>query len=271
MENKRILTLQDISCVGKCSLTVALPVLSACGLETCILPSAVLSTHTGGFVNISFRDLTDDIPAILSSWKDNNITFDGIYTGYLGNKRQIDTVKILKDEFLNPGGLLIVDPAMADNGNLYSGFDSLHVDAMRELCKVADIIIPNLTEACLLTNTEYKEKFDVDEINSIIKKCGNLGPETVIVTGASDEEDFTGAAVYNNNNLSFVKTKKLPGTYHGTGDLFASVFTGKLLSGKSILEAVRIAVDYVSNTIQFSLDNPSPKYGVRFEEYLHTL
>ena len=159
MEYKRVLTVQDISCFGQCSLTVALPILSACGVETCILPSAVLSTHTAGFTGFTFRDLTDDMPKILDHWKSENISFDCIYTGYLGSITQIEYVKRMKNELLKDGAKLIVDPAMGDNGKLYSIFDLEYAKEMAKLCAVADVIVPNITEACYMTGVEYKENY----------------------------------------------------------------------------------------------------------------
>ena len=160
MKNAKILTVQDISCVGQCSLTVALPVISACGVETCVLPSAVLSTHTAGFSGYTFRDLTDDMPAINEHWKKEKIAFDAIYTGYLGSARQIGYVKDLLATVLSEGGVAVVDPAMADNGALYPGFDAAFVEEMKGLCALADYVVPNITEACMLTGVEYKTEYD---------------------------------------------------------------------------------------------------------------
>ena len=158
--DKRILTVQDISCVGQCSLTVALPVLSACGVETAVLPSAVLSTHTGGFTGYTFRDLTADMPAIAQHWKNAGIGFDAVYTGYLGSAEQVRYVREIMDALLMPGGVRIVDPAMADNGKLYAGFEAAFVEKMKELAFSADYLLPNITEAALLTGMEYRESYD---------------------------------------------------------------------------------------------------------------
>ncbi|MGI6218122.1 MAG: bifunctional hydroxymethylpyrimidine kinase/phosphomethylpyrimidine kinase, partial [Coriobacteriales bacterium] len=160
MTYKRILTIQDISCVGQCSLTVALPIISACGIETCILPSAVLSTHTGGFTGFTVRDLSDDIPGIAAHWQKEGIKFDAIYTGYLGSEDQIDYVLDISEKLTNPGAVKIFDPAMADNGSLYPAFDDKYVVAMRRLCSHADFVLPNITEASLLTGMEYRTEYD---------------------------------------------------------------------------------------------------------------
>ena len=154
--SKKILTVQDISCYGQCSITVALPILSHYGIETAILPSAVLSTHTSGFTNFTVHDLTDEMPKIINHWIDENIRFDAIYTGYIGNKVQFDYILDNKDRLLNEGGLFIVDPAMADNGKMYYGLDEFIVLGMKKMCMQADYILPNITEACFLTGIEYK-------------------------------------------------------------------------------------------------------------------
>ena len=195
MNDSRILTIQDISCVGQCSLTVALPILSACGIETAILPSAVLSTHTGGFTGFTFRDLTDDMPAIAAHWHKENIKFDAIYTGYLGSIKQIDIVKEIMESTLENHGKKIVDPAMADNGNLYSIFDMDYVKEMKTLCDMADIILPNITEACFLTDTEFKTSYDKSYVMDLLKKL-STGDKTIILTGVSYTSDTTGVVVY---------------------------------------------------------------------------
>ena len=188
MSYKRLLTIQDISCVGQCSLTVALPIISACGIETAVLPSAVLSTHTAGFSGYTFRDLTDDMPAIKDHWIKENIKFDAIYTGYLGSTKQIDYVADIFDSVGVDGCIKAVDPAMADNGNLYPGFDKEFVEAMKGLCSKADYLIPNITEASFLTDMEYKTEYDRKYIDQLIEKMCALGAKNIILTGVSYEE-----------------------------------------------------------------------------------
>ena len=182
MDYKRVLTIQDISCFGQCSLTVALPILSACGVETVILPSAVLSTHTGGFTGFTFRDLTDDIPSIAAHWKKEGIDFDAIYTGYLGSVKHIDMVKDIFKTLTRENGIKIVDPAMADNGNLYYGFDEVYASAMASLCAEADLVLPNITEACFMTGMEYKEKYDEQYVNDILDALEKAGMKNIILT-----------------------------------------------------------------------------------------
>lgn len=263
MPYNKILTIQDISCVGQCSLTVALPILSACGQETCILPSAVLSTHTGGFKGFTFRDLSDDIPLILQHWLKENIKFDAIYTGYLGSIRQIDMVKEVMDKASKPGCKRIVDPAMADNGKLYVGFDQAYVEAMKSLCGVADMVVPNITEASFLTGTEYKESYDEKYIDDLIKKLTDLGSKAVILTGVGYKADKTGVVVFENGKKSYYEHKKLANGCHGTGDVYASAFVGALQHGKSTYEAAKIAADYTVKCIENT--TPDHWYGAMFE------
>ena len=203
MAYPKILTIQDISCMGQCSLTVALPIISACGIETCVLPSAVLSTHTAGFSGYTFRDLTEDMPAIKDHWVKENIKFDAIYTGYLGSTKQIDYVA----DIFNANGaencVKIVDPAMADNGKLYPGFNAEFVTAMKELCGKADYIIPNITEAAFLTDMDFRTEYDREYIDALLEKLSALGCKNIILSGVSYQEGKTGIVVYENNSITF--------------------------------------------------------------------
>ena len=265
MSYKRILTIQDISCLGQCSLTVALPILSACGMETVILPSAVLSTHTGGFTGYTFRDLTDDIPKIKAHWQKEKIKFDGIYTGYLGSTKQIEYVKDIIGNMLVPGAKVIVDPAMADGGKLYPGFDNDFVEAMKTLCFGADIIIPNITEACLLTGFEYKEKYDRAYIDGLLNELKKCGAGDIILTGIGYEDGYTGVVIYENGNYHYYKHEKIAGGYHGTGDVYASSFVGAMMNGRDEFESAKIAADYTLECIKATKDDENHKYGVKFE------
>ena len=266
MSYKRVLTIQDISCVGQCSLTVALPIISACGIETAVLPSAVLSTHTGGFTGYTFRDLTDDLTPISDHWAKENIRFDAVYTGYLGSTKQIDIVKMVMDR--HNDGLNIVDPAMADNGNLYYGFDMEFVEAMKSLCAKADIILPNITEACFLTNLPYKTEYDREYIDSILSALTNMGAKTIILTGVSYTPDTTGVVVFENGEYSYYEHKKISGGCHGTGDVYASAFTGAIVRGKSAFDSARIAADYTLLCIENTLPDSNHWYGAQFETAL---
>lgn len=271
MEYKKLLTIQDISCVGQCSLTVALPILSACGHETCILPSAVLSTHTAGFSGFTFRDLTDDIPAIQAHWNKEGIKFDGIYTGYLGSTKQVGYVKNILDTMGADGALKIVDPAFADNGKLYPIFDNVYVEAMKTLCPSADILVPNITEACFLSGVEYKESYDESYVKTLLAKLSELGCSTIVLTGVGYAPDKTGVVVYENGKISYYEHKRIEKGCHGTGDVYASAFTGALLKGKTIFEAAKIAADYTVLCIENTQDDPSHWYGVKFETALPNL
>ena len=265
MDYKRVLTIQDISCFGQCSLTVALPILSACGVETVFLPSAVLSTHTGGFTGFTFRDLTDDIPSIAAHWKKEGIDFDAIYTGYLGSVKQIDMVKDIFNTLTRENGIKIVDPAMADNGNLYYGFDEVYAKAMASLCAEADLVLPNITEACFMTGMEYKEKYDEQYVNDILDALEKAGMKNVILTGISYNEATTGVVVKVNGKTEYYSHRRLPVGSHGTGDVFASAFTGAVLRGKSAYGASKVAANYTLRCIENTVGDETHKYGVKFE------
>lgn len=265
MDYKRILTVQDISCFGQCSLTVALPILSACGVETVIIPSAVLSTHTGGFTGFTFRDLSDDIPAISNHWQKEGIDFDAIYTGYLGSQKQIDMVKDLFKKHTRKNGVKIVDPAMADNGNLYYGFDQAYADGMATLCAEADLVLPNITEACFMTGFEYKENYDEEYVNSLLKALEDKGMKNIILTGVSYSADTTGVTVKIGDDVKYYSHKRIPKGSHGTGDIFASAFSGALLNGKTEFESAKVAAEYTLRCIENTIDDDNHRYGVKFE------
>jgi pyridoxine kinase len=267
---RRILTVQDISCLGQCSMTVALPILSACGHETCVLPTAVLSTHTGGFGAVHYRDLSGEISPILAHWRRENIHFDAVYAGYLGSIEQIELVQNLFDTMLSEGGARVLDPAMADHGKLYQGFDENYVEAMKALCTHADVLIPNLTEACLLTGTPYETRNDQEFARELLGKLGNLCP-CVVLTGVGDAPDRTGVALLQNGEIRFYHHEKLPKSYHGTGDIFASAFVGAWQQGNSLEAAVKIAADFTSLCIRKTWEKPAHWYGVKFEEALPEL
>ena len=271
MPYKRILTIQDISCVGQCSMTVALPILSACGHETCILPTALLSTHTGGFSMPHIRDLTDDLPPVQAHWQKENITFDAIYTGYLGSTRQIDYVSDIFDATAAEGCVKVVDPAMADNGNLYPGFDAAFVEAMKGLCAKADYIVPNITESCFLTGMEYKTEYDEAYIDTMLEKLTALGCKNVILTGVSYRKGFTGILVLENGLKRYYEHEMLPNSCHGTGDIYASAFVGALVRGKDALTAAKIAADYTMACIRATAEEENHWYGAKFEPVLGKL
>lgn len=271
MSYKKILTIQDISCVGQCSLTVALPILSACGIETCILPSAVLSTHTSGFTDFTVRDLTDDIPGICAHWKKEGITFDAVYTGYLGNLKQIEYVKSIFQELKKAQGLSVVDPAMADNGKLYPAFNMEYVEEMKKLCCSADFILPNITEACLITGIDYKEEYDEAYIDSLLDALKTNGAKNIILTGVGYDKDSTGVVVLENGVKSYYKHKRIVRGCHGTGDVYASAFVGLLLKGYKAFDAAKAAADFTVKCIENTADDKEHWYGVKFETALSEL
>lgn len=271
MLNVPVLSVQDISCVGQCSLTVALPILSACGLETAILPSAVLSTHTGGFKGFTFRDLTEDVPQITAHWQAEGIRFGAVYTGYLGSIRQISLVRDIFSTLLVPGGKKLVDPAMADNGKLYSIFDMNYVEAMKDLAAESDVLLPNITEAALLTGAEYRESYDEAYVLSLMQGLKALGAKNVVLTGVSYDSDTTGVAVLEGDVFSYYRHKRCPKGCHGTGDVYASAFAGAFLGGKALPEAACIAADFTLRCIETTAPDASHWYGVRFEPLLGEL
>ncbi len=265
MSYPKILTIQDISCVGQCSLTVALPIISACGVETCVLPSAVLSTHTGGFKGFTFRDLTDDMPSISAHWQKEGIAFDAIYTGYLGSAKQIDYVKNIISSVKKADGVTVVDPAMADNGVLYTGFDMEFVKEMKTLCADADYLLPNITEACFLTDTEYKAEYDRAYIDLLLSRLTALGAKNVILTGVSYRDGKTGVVVFENGKYDYYEHERLGNGCHGTGDIYASAFVGALMRGKTAYEAAKIAADYTVECIKVTAGMDNHWYGAAFE------
>jgi len=265
---KRIVTIQDISCVGKCSVTAALPIVSAMGVETAILPTAVLSTHTQ-FTGFTCKDLEDQIEPIAAHWKKEGISFDAIYTGYLASAGQIGLVKKFFADFDTPDTLRFVDPAMADNGRLYAAFDDTFPKAMATLCGVADVIVPNQTEACFMTDMPYEEDYDEAYIEELLHRLAALGTKkAVVLTGMTKEKGMTGVTgmyVKTGEIFGFAH-ERLDANYHGTGDVFASVVIGALMRGKSLEEALRLAADFTVESIRYTVENdPAKTYGVDFE------
>ena len=268
MAYKRILTIQDISCVGQCSMTVALPILSACGHETCILPTALLSTHTGGFGKPNVIHLDDGLEGMWQHWQENQITFDALLVGYLGSVGAVETAERIMDAMLVPGGVAIVDPAMADHGKLYSGFDTAYAEAMERLCRKADIILPNITEAAMLSGKPYRADFDEDFVRELLE---GLNHKCVVLTGAVNIENKTGVAVRAGEKRFRYVHKRMDKSYHGTGDIFAAAFTGALMQEKTLEEAVQIAADFTCRCIENTEAAPAHWYGVKFETALPEL
>lgn len=270
---KRVVTIQDISCFGKCSITVALPLISAMGVECAIIPTAVLSTHTGGFKDFTFRDLTDDIPKITEHWKREGLSFDGVYTGYLGSAAQAELISDFIDDFKPP--IVFIDPAMADDGKLYAGFDTSIVEAMKKLCAKADIIVPNLTEASLLLGEEYKAPGTYNEtyIHETLIKLSKLGAKKTVLTGVIYGDTKQGVVGYDKESKKFSEyfAENLPIKCHGTGDVFSSTMFGALVLEKSLSEAVKIAVENTVNAIKHTIGDSTHWYSVKFEECIPDL
>lgn len=264
---KKVLTIQDISCLGKCSTTVALPIISAMGVETVILPTAVLSTHTM-FKNFTVKDLMDQLVPITDHWKAEGVKFDAIYTGYLGSAEEIEIVKKIFDEFKTEDTLIFIDPVMADNGKLYPAFDEAYAKENAVLCGKADIIVPNITEACFMTDTEYKEVYDEEYVKTLLGKLAKLGARKVVLTGVSLSEGKTGVYGYDTETDQYFtyQNDRVDAMFHGTGDIFASVSVGALTRGLSLDQAFKLAADYTADTIKTTIENPEkPWYGVDFE------
>lgn len=264
---KRIVTIQDISCVGKCSLTVALPIISAMGVEAAIIPTAVLSTHTM-FPEFTVKDLTSEIKPISEHWKRAGFKFDGVYTGYLGSFEQIDLMKEFFDDFKTEDNIILVDPAMADNGKLYPAFDEGYAKYMATLCAKADMIVPNVTEACFMLGKEYKEKYDEAYIKDLLAGLAALGAKISVLTGVGFEEGKTGVMGYDriNDEYFYFEQSKLPCSYHGTGDIFSSTCMGAMTLGLDWKKALTVAAKYTAECIRITFETPgSNTYGVDFE------
>ncbi|HHT93458.1 MAG TPA: pyridoxamine kinase [Clostridia bacterium] len=265
---KRIVAIHDISCAGRCSLTVALPIISSVGIETNIIPTAVLSTQTGDLEGYTFKDLTDQIMPIANHWKSLDRTFEAIYTGYLGSFEQIDLVKQIFLMFGNEVCLKFVDPVMADHGVLYDGFDFDFVKGMKDLCGQADIITPNITEAVFMLGEEYIEGPYTDEyINSLLHKLGSICKK-VIVTGIDFTDNCYGAASYNVEEgvFQYAKSEKVHGKFHGTGDVFASCLIAALLSDIPMYDSMKMAVDFTVESIKRTKESKSDvRFGINFE------
>ena len=270
---KRIASIQDISCLGRCSLTVALPVISAMGVECAIVPTAVLSAHTAfpGFVS---RDLTDQLPAIAAHWRQQNVHFDALYTGYIASVPQVQQVLDFFDAVKSPDTLLIVDPAMADYGKLYSGFGDDFPAAMARVVARADVALPNITEACLLTGTPYREDVDEGFARTLLQRVAALGVKRVVLTGVSFAPDRLGAMGYDSRTGTYftAQGRRVPASFHGTGDIFAATVTGGLMRGMTLEQSSALAVEFVLACIDATARDPHAGwYGVEFEKALPLL
>ncbi len=269
----KILTIQDISCFGQCSITVALPVVSAFGIETAILPSAVLSTHTSGFTDFTVRDLTEDLPEIKKHWEKEGIDFDAIYTGFIASIEQLDYIKDIIDSRLKPEGLVFVDPAMADHGEFYNGFDQEFADKMGELCKLGDYILPNTTEACYILHKPWKEEFTKEEMLEMANELSEFTKRYVILKGDTHKENELGMIVLDKqeNTCEIVYNERIDYVSHGTGDVFASAFVGSTMVGKTPTAAAKVAGEFTKKAIEKTIGDENHWYGVKFEQAIPEL
>jgi len=273
MTQKRVAAIHDISCFGRCSLTVALPVLSAAGIETSVIPTAVLSTHTGGFEGYTFRDLTDDILPIAQHWKSLGLRFDAVYTGFLGSFEQLDIVSKVIEGLRDEGTLVLVDPVMADNGRLYALFPENFPMGMRVLCARADVIVPNITEAALLTGQPYREgPYEPAYIEGLLSRLAGLGAGRAVLTGVYFDDKQLGAAVYDGKRVEYAMAGRVPGFYHGTGDVFGSALLAALLTEHPLAESAQIAAEFTADSIRRTREAATDiRFGVNFEAGLAEL
>ena len=267
---KRLVTIQDFSCVGRCSLTVALPIISACGVECAALPTALLSNHTA-FPAFTFCDLTSEYSPIVDMWSQLHLDFDAIYTGYLGSKNLVNqTVNFVKSCDASKTKIFI-DPAMGDYGKLYTGFDQDYADMTWEMCRCAYMILPNITEACFMLRETYKESYDEDYVKHLLLRLSELGVKKSVLTGIGFAKDEIGFYMYDAEQKSFSHYfgEKLPLAYHGTGDIFSSAAVGAEIRGMSDFESLKLATDYTYLCMKYTRDDPERRdYGVNFEEAL---
>ncbi|MDR1201263.1 MAG: pyridoxamine kinase [Tannerellaceae bacterium] len=273
MENrmflKRVAAIHDLSGFGKCSLTAALPILSAAGIETSALPTAVLSTHTGGLEGYTYMDMTSEMRPFMEHWKSLNISFDAIYSGFLGSFEQLNIVSDFFDEFRKKDNLILVDPVMADNGELYKIFTPEFALGMRKLCEKADIIVPNITEATLLLGEKYcPGPYSKAYIEDLLLKLSEIGPKQIVLTGVFFDEEELGAATYDKQTgiTGYTLVSKIPGYYHGTGDVFGSALLAALLNGSGLNDSAGIAVRFTANSILRTYKAKTDiRFGVDFE------
>ena len=269
---KRIAAIHDLSCFGKCSLTVVLPVISCLGVECAVVPTAVLTGHFAALPQVDVLDLTDQMSVLMDHWKQGGLTFDGIFSGYLSSAAQVEQVRRFVREFRGEQTLFFADPAMADRGKLYRGFGTEHVRAMARLCAEADVILPNVTEACLMLDEPWQEVCGRGFAEKLLRGMAELGAKQVVLTGVSTAADRVGIAVFDGKTVCFDDRPKIPGHYNGTGDLFGSVLSASMVKGMPLADAAVRAMDFTAGVIARTAENPHHRpYGVDFEACLHQL
>jgi pyridoxine kinase len=286
---KKVAAIHDLSGFGRASLTAIIPTLSSMGVQVCPVPTAILSTHSGGFSDYSFHDLTDTMPGYIEHWKKLNLSFDAIYSGFLGSPKQVDIVLQIINDFAVKNGkksdkttvpgtdtLVVVDPVMGDDGELYQSISPDMVPQMRRLIAKADIIVPNVTEAGLLLDCKAPEKFHNKDMKQFLKELSDMGPNTTVITSIldADKSGYLCTAAYQRDSDSYwkISADRLPGMYPGTGDTFASVMIGSLLKGESLPVSIDRAVHFISQCINASrgYDYPS-RNGILLERELYLL
>lgn len=272
---KRALTVQDLSCVGRCSLTVALPILSAAGVNTAVIPTALLSTHTGEFTGYTHLDLSDQLCPIVRHLRTLGLHYDAFYSGYLASGAQVEQILSMIDCLCDERTLLFVDPAFADNGRRYSLIDESMPAQMRRLCARAHTVTPNLTEAAFLLERPYPgERYDRKLIARYCRELLDMGPENAIITDVSFSPGETGVAMQSRAMAEpcFLFRTRLPGTFHGTGDVFASFALAGLLQEMSLEKATERALNLTHRAVELTLQEGEPlRYGVQFERVLSGL
>ena len=275
MLTPRVAAIHDMSGFGRCSLTVAIPILSAMGVQCCPLPTAFLSTHTGGFEGFTVLDMTDEMPKVAAHWKSLGLDFQAIYSGFLGSERQIGIVEDFIRDFRREDTVVVVDPVMGDHGDVYQTYTPGMCAGTARLAEQADVITPNLTEAALLLGVPYHD-LPAGEAGcrEIVERLSLDGRRSVVLTGASGAPDLTGAMCLDarTGHVEAVQTRRVPQEFHGTGDVFASVLTGALVRGKSLTDAAREAVEFVRACAERTAQVQLPmREGVDFEPLLGLL
>ena len=277
----KIAVINDLSGMGRCSLTASIPVLNALGQQVYPVPTAILSNQTG-YPKFSFFDFTDYMDEYIANWVDMGVRFDVIYSGFLSNQKQVQKIKDMHKNMSNDGCILVVDPVMGDGGKMYATFDDELCNQIKNLAREADVVTPNVTEACILTDTDYNEFVSSLNKNNfavmflgLAKKVQNLGCKKVVITGYERDEQnqkFVCNFVLDGDRFDYTQNKMYGGHYSGTGDITASIIAGQLANGKSLFTSVQTAVDFVEVAVKHAFENNVPQNdGVNFEKFLHLL
>ena len=269
---KNVAAIHDLVGVGKAALTNIIPVMSVLNVDVCPIPTVILSTHMGGYGKPAIRKLNGYIDECREHYKQNNVEFDSILVGYLGDRENVIETKNFIKEFKRQNNLVVVDPILGDNGKFYSGFDKEYISEIRCVLGDADIITPNITEACLLTGYEYRDDLKHDDILNICRNLADFGCRNVVITSIPSNEDNIGIAVYNCGELNILYFDRIKGAFHGTGDIFDAVLIGKILNGSDLLSAVKCSADFIRECIKYSLKYDYPeREGVMVESVLYKL